>query len=110
MQVLQKEKDGILVCSVNGEINIDTVYQIKDAFKKILDSDKDRVVLNFEKVSYIDSLGMSNLAGFAKQLSAKGGELVLCSLSPKLGSIFHIVKLGKVFRIFDTEDEALKNI
>ncbi len=110
MQIIQKEKNDILVCWINGEINIDTVYQLKDAFQAILDSDKDKVILNFEKVNYIDSLGMSSLAGFAKKLSVKGGELVLCSLSPKLGSIFHIVKLGKVFRIFDTEDDALKNM
>ena len=110
MQIIQKEKNDILVCWINGEINIDTVYQLKDAFQAILDSDKDKVILNFEKVNYIDSLGMSSLAGFDKKLSVKGGELVLCSLSPKLGSIFHIVKLGKVFRIFDTEDDALKNM
>jgi len=107
MQITQKEKNGVLVCTVTGEINIDTVYQLRDTLEEILAGKTLKVLLDFEKVAYIDSLGMSTLAGFAKKIGAKGGVLALCSLSPKLGSIFHIVKLGKVFTIYDTQKQAL---
>jgi len=107
MKSTKKEKNGIIICSLDGEINIDTVYQLRDTFEEILCGNTLKVVLNFEKVEYIDSLGMSTLAGFAKNISAKGGTLALCCLSPKLGSIFHIVKLGRVFSIYDTQEQAL---
>lgn len=107
MQIIQKEKNGILICAISGEINIDTVYQLRDAFGEILGGKTLKVLLDFEKVAYIDSLGMSTLADFSKKISAKGGTLALCSLSPKLGSIFHILKLGKVFTIYDTQKQAL---
>ena len=110
MQISKKNQREVLVCSINGEIGLDTVYQLKDACQEILAADHKKVVFNFAKVTYVDSLGMATLAQFSKQLSTQKGELAFCCLSPKLGSIFHIVKLGKVFKIFDSEEEAVKDI
>jgi stage II sporulation protein AA (anti-sigma F factor antagonist) len=110
MRITQRNEKDILICSLSGEINIDTIYQLKDAFESIVDSETEKVILNFEKVTYIDSMGMATLAGFSKKLTAKNGALALCCLSPKLGSIFQIVKLGKVFKVFDSEDKALKDM
>lgn len=61
-------------------------------------------------MEYIDSVGVAALAKFAKNVAAKNGALALCCLSPKLGSIFCIMKLGKVFRIYDTQEQALAAI
>ena len=108
MHITKTLKNDVLVCSIKGEINIDTVNQLRDLFTKITDDKTSKVLLNFSQLEYIDSLGMATLAKFAQQLKANSGELVICSMSPKLGSIFRIVKFGKVFRIFDSEDEALE--
>ncbi len=107
MKIKQTKKQDVVMCCITGDINIDTVYQLRDVLEEILAGKNFKILLDFEKVGYIDSLGMSTLAGFAKKCNAQGGTLALCSLSPKLGSIFHIVKLGKVFPIYETQKQAL---
>ncbi|MBN3039611.1 MAG: STAS domain-containing protein [Candidatus Omnitrophica bacterium] len=110
MNINLKEVDGVSVCCLKGEINIDTVSSLKNTFAKLLDEKKIKVIINFKDVEYIDSIGMATLAKFSQQLKGLSGELVFCEMSAKLGSIFRIVKFGKVFRMFDSEKQALENL
>ena len=108
MQVNQKEKDGVIICYIIGEINIDTVSQLEKTFKKIINNKSRKVLLNFSSVDYIDSLGMSTLIGFLKNLKNIQGVVFLSDLSPKIRSLFTITKCEKIFKIYDAEENALK--
>ena len=108
MQVNQKEKDGVIICYIIGEINIDTVSQLERTFKKLINSKSRKVLLNFSSVDYIDSLGMSTLIGFLKNLKNIQGVVFLSNLSPKIRSLFTITKCEKIFKIYDAEENALK--
>ena len=109
MQIDQKEKDGVAICYISGEINIDTTPGLKKAFKKLINSKSRKVLLNFNSVDYIDSLGMSTLIGFLKNLKNIQGVVVLSNLSPKIRSLFTITKCEKIFKIYDTEENALRD-
>lgn len=104
-----KERDGVAVCSVSGEVTIDTVPELKKTFKKIIDNKTRKVLLGLAAVDYIDSSGLASLIEFSRNLKTIQGIVFMSELSPKVSSIFSITKLDKIFRIFDTEEEALKN-
>jgi len=109
MEVTQKQKGGVMVCRVKGEIDIDTVPELKGKFREIVESKCRKVLLDFSGVKYIDSLGMVSLIGLSKDLKIFGGAVFLSNLSPKISSIFSITGLEKVFKIYETEEEALRN-
>lgn len=108
MKVSQREKDDVVICDISGEINIDTVSGLKGVFKDILDKNHRKVLLNFDAVEYIDSLGIASLVELAKALSQAQGVMFLSNLSPNIRPIFGITKLERVFHIYDTEEEALR--
>ncbi|HEC69046.1 MAG TPA: anti-sigma factor antagonist [Candidatus Omnitrophica bacterium] len=108
MQINQKTKNGVVVCYLKGEINIDTVPKLKETFEIILKNKFRKVLLSFKGVEYIDSLGIATLIDFSKRLLKREGILFLCELSSNLRSIFGITKVDKVFKIYETEEEALK--
>ncbi|UCC94561.1 MAG: STAS domain-containing protein [Candidatus Omnitrophota bacterium] len=108
MKVVQQEKKGILICYIKGEINIDTVSQLKKVFKEIVDKAYDKVLLNFEKVEYVDSVGIASLVELSKKLRDKGGLVFLSNLSATLRPIFSITKLEDMVKIYEREEEALK--
>jgi anti-anti-sigma factor len=108
MHITQKEKNGVSVFYLRGEISIDTVPRLKEAFKDTIGKKSRKVLLNFEEVGYIDSLGIATLIEFSKNLKAIEGVVFLSDLSPKVRTIFGIVKLEKMFKIYETEEEALK--
>ena len=67
------------------------------------------MVINFEKVSYVDSSGLATIVEIFKKLRAYGGALKLVNLSPKVKGLFEITKLEKLFDISDDEEEAIKS-
>jgi anti-sigma B factor antagonist len=95
MQVKLKEKEGIVSCYISEEINIDTVADLKDVFKKIICDNSRKVILNFKDLDYIDSSGLACLIQFSQDLRNIQGALFLSDVSPKVRSIFAITKLEK---------------
>ena len=108
MQIRIEEKDGIKVCFAEGDIDINTSPQVKKAFDKLMQVKSEKVLINLQKVAYIDSSGLATLVEVLKNLKNFGGRLKLCNLSNKVRSLFEITKLEKLFDIADTEEEALQ--
>ena len=109
MQVRRENKNDVTVFYATGEMNINTVPDLKVVFHKIIEEKLGKVLLNFEEVEYIDSLGLATLLFFSKELKAVGGQMIMSNISPKVSSIFKITKVDQVLRIFDAEKEALKH-
>lgn len=108
MQIKIEEKDGVKVCFAEGDIDINTSPQVKKAFDKLAQSKSGKVLINLQKVAYIDSSGLATLVEILKNFKNFGGKLRLCNLSNKVKSLFEITKLEKLFEIMDTEEEALQ--
>ena len=109
MKIKKEKRNDVTVCSLSGEINIDTVPQIKTVFKEILDHKSRKVLLNFKEVEYIDSLGVASLLEFLKKMKEIDGMVYLSDISPKVRTIFNIIGLENVFKIYNTEEEALRD-
>ena len=110
MHIKQQEKNGILVCYLDGEIDINTAPQIKKSFDKIIGTKKDKIILNLKNVSYVDSSGLATLVEVLKGLRSYGGKLKITNLSTKVKNLFEITKLDKLFEITAEEEEALNSL
>ncbi|MBL7069440.1 MAG: STAS domain-containing protein [Candidatus Omnitrophica bacterium] len=108
MQVVVSEKDGIFICRVEGEIDINTAVQLKKAFDKLIREKRDKIVISMEKVSYIDSSGLATLVELLKNFRKYGARMKLAGLTAKVKSLFEITKLEKLFDILEKEEEAIK--
>ena len=107
MDVKSFEKDGVLVFQVNGEINISTSPELKKQFEK---QPLKKIVVDLEKVNYIDSSGLATLVEILKKTKTQGGSLGLSGLSDKVKSLFEITKLDKLFVILHTQAEAVDRV
>jgi anti-sigma B factor antagonist len=67
------------------------------------------MVINFSKVTYVDSSGLATLVEILKLMRTYGGKMRLSNLSPKIKSLFEITKLEKLFDIVADEAQALSN-
>lgn len=107
MQVKQVEKEGILICYLTGEIDINTSPEFKKIFDKLISAKKEKMLLNFAGVPYIDSSGLATLVEILKGLRRYGGKLKLSNMSAKVKGLFEITKLEKLFDIVPREEEVL---
>ena len=107
MEIKVSQVDEIAIYQVNGEINISTSPDQKKQFEK---QSSKKVVVNLEKVTYIDSSGLATLVEMLKKTRSQGGALGLAGMSDKVKSLFEITKLDKLFLIFPSQDEAVSKI
>ncbi|MFC1674838.1 STAS domain-containing protein [Candidatus Omnitrophota bacterium] len=109
MQINESNERGIIILEINGEVNIDTIAELKKIFDKLLKGKPAAVLLNLKGLDYIDSSGLACLIDFSKGLKNIHGELLLCAMPAKIRSIFAMTKLDKAFRVHDTQEEALES-
>ena len=107
MSVKMENKNGLTVCHVEGEIDINSSPGIKKSFDKLLSSKTAKIIVNLSKVTYVDSSGLATLVEILKNMRSYGGRLKLTNLSSKIKSLFEITKLEKLFEIMADEEEAI---
>lgn len=107
MSVKVENKNGLSVCYVEGEIDINSAPAIKKSFDKLLGSKAPKIIINLSKVTYVDSSGLATLVEILKNMRSYGGKLRLTNLSTKIKSLFEITKLEKLFDIMPSEEEAV---
>jgi anti-anti-sigma factor len=67
-----------------------------------------RVVLNLERLSFIDSVGLGVLISLVKSVREKGGDLKLASMTKSVRSIFELVRLHKLFESYPSDKDAVQ--
>lgn len=68
------------------------------------------LLINLEQLSFIDSNFLGALVKCLKITIKKNGELALCSLQAPVKSMFELTRLYNIFKIYNTESEALNSL
>ena len=93
---------------VEGEIDVLTSPRLKSALAGVVDAGATTVVINLNRVRYMDSTGLGVIVSALKHVRGMGGTIVMTGLTPHLTKIFEITGLRKVFDVYPTETDALK--
>jgi anti-sigma B factor antagonist/stage II sporulation protein AA (anti-sigma F factor antagonist) len=65
------------------------------------------LLFDFERVSYISSVGLRVLMIAGRSMRSRGGRLAVAALSPVVAEIMAISRFGSVLEIHPTVDAAL---
>jgi anti-sigma B factor antagonist len=101
------DKDGIEIVDVEGEIDVYTAPRLRELLIDLVNNGRYQLVVNMEKVEFLDSTGLGVLVGGLKRVRAHDGSLDLVCTQERILKIFRITGLTKVFGIHDTVDEAI---
>ncbi len=108
MEIAVENTNGAVFVAPNGDVDLSCSRDLQARLKKVMEPKPARVVVDLQKVPYMDSSGVATLVE-AMQISRKQStRLVLCAMQDKVRSIFEIARLDKVFTIVMTRDEAMK--
>jgi len=100
-------KDGIEVVDVEGEIDIYTAPRLRELLIDLVSKNNYQLVVNLEKVGFLDSTGLGALVGGLKRVRAHDGSLDLVCTQQRILKIFRITGLTEVFGIYQTVDQAI---
>ena len=104
-------QDGIYFVKVSLEkATQDHSKQFREfLLENIVNNSIKKMVIDFEKVMFIDSSFLSSLVTALKKINEFGGDIKITSLEPPVRLMFELTRLYHVFEIFETVDEATAN-
>ncbi len=75
--------------------------------KHIEENQGSDVLINMENIEYLSSAGLGSLVGLLKKSRKTNGNLRLCCLQATILELFEVMRLTKIFELFETYQEAL---
>ena len=79
------DKDGIEVIDVQGEIDMYTAPRLRELLIDLVSKTSYQLVVNLDKVGFLDSTGLGVLVGGLRRVRAHGGSLdLVCTREPIL--------------------------
>lgn len=110
MKITQREVDNAVVLDLNGKLTGGPDAEtFRDVFKSLVDQGKKNVIVNLEKVSWINSTGLGILISGYTSIRRGGGDLVIMHASDRIESILYVTKLNLLFKSYENEDAAMKS-
>ena len=100
-------RDGIEVIDVQGEIDMYTAPRLRELLINLVSRGSYQLVVNLDKVGFLDSTGLGVLVGGLKRVRTHDGSLDLVCTQQRILKIFQVTGLTEVFGIYETVDQAI---
>ena len=111
MKFSQREIDGIVVLDLKGKMTGGPEAEsFRELFKALVKEDKKNIVINLKDVDWISSTGIGILMRAYKTIREVDGEFILVHVGERTQQIFNVMELYRIFKIVDTEEDALKQL
>jgi anti-sigma B factor antagonist len=98
------------VMRVTGEIDMATAPRLRQHVQTVTARKPAGLVLDLDRVDFIDSTGLGVMVGAAKRMRMiDGGFRIVCS-QKHLNSLFEITRLNEVFDLYESLEDALSTV
>jgi len=95
---------------VTGEIDMATAPRLRQHVLTVTSRNPEGLVLDLDRVDFIDSTGLGVMVGAAKRMRMiEGGFRIVCS-QKHLNELFRITRLDEVFDLYESLEDALDSV
>lgn len=99
---------NVLIVRLTGELDHHTAERVKQKMEDaILSGRSIHIILSLKALTFMDSSGLGVILGRYKQITARGGRMVVCDVNPQVRRLFEMSGLFKILTIEDNERLAL---
>jgi len=110
LEIRERNSGDVVLLDLSGRITIgEGSVQLRDSVGNLLSAGRQKIVLNLEGVTYVDSSGIGELVSRYTTTKNQGGQLKLLKLPKKIKDLLMITKLLTVFEIYEDEETALSS-
>ncbi len=110
MKIKERKRDGVAILDMSGKLmGGPDAEAFSETIKTLIHEGCHNVIVNMDKVNWVNSTGLGILISGYSTLKKSGGELKLLKVSERIESIFIVSKLHTVFQSFKDEDDAVQS-
>jgi anti-anti-sigma factor len=82
-------------------------YPLQKQVDLLINNQESKIILNFEGVKLLNSLGINNLIKVMTKCRNQGGDLYIVNISDKISHVLLLTKLNTVLNIAASLNEAI---
>ena len=110
LEIQQRDREGIILLDLDGRLTVGAeVAKFRERIQKAVTSGQRSIILNLEKVDYIDSTGLGALVMGYTSVQRAEGKVKLLNLSRRSIELLIMTKLTTIFEVFDDEQNAINS-
>ncbi|MDR1616841.1 MAG: anti-sigma factor antagonist [Syntrophomonadaceae bacterium] len=99
-----------LIIRLTGELDLLVSEKLREFIDIKIKENQSRVlILNLEKVSFVDSSGLGVIIGRYKKISAQKGKMYIAGAQPMVEQILVLSGINKLIPLCGNEQEIIKN-
>jgi len=110
MEIATRKERNVLIISVKGRLDAATSPDFENSLSDLIAKGENTFLIDFDNLKYISSAGLRSILATAKKLEEKKSEIVFSGLQGSVKEVFNIAGFHSIFRIFDTDKDALIKI
>jgi anti-sigma B factor antagonist len=111
MQIeLDPQDQGAAVVNVQGRLDAAAAPTFKQQITEAISAGNVRLALHIAHVSFMDSTGLGALVSALKAARKANGDISIVAPSPQVQKLLRLTAMDRVFRIFQSPDEALQQL
>ena len=111
LQIANREVGDVAVLGLDGRIVLgEESSALRAKVKDLLARGNKKIVLNVDKVGYIDSAGLGMLVAVYHTAKSRGASMVLCHLGSHFEGMLQITRLLTIFDTYKTEADAVHSL
>lgn len=108
LRAFTRVDSGVAVIELEGQIVLgEGLGLLREMVTGALTQGYNKILLDLEGVSYIDSAGLGELVSCNALADGRGGDVKLVHLQKKIKGLLQITKLITIFETFADEREAI---
>lgn len=108
MEIKIRDIKDISVVDIDGAIDINS-SELLEAVSWLIKNKRYKLLLNLEKVDFVDYSGLSILAIIHKNINNKNGILKICNVALHIIALFRAANMLEVFNLATDEESAIKS-
>lgn len=101
--------DGLQVFELTGSLDIATSPSVRAALTDASERGDHRIIVDLTRLEFLDSTGLGALIGGQRRAKEFGGEIRVVAKEGQILRLLRITGLLKVFAVYPTLDEAVKD-
>lgn len=99
----------VVVMQMPEQLNLGQIPNFVQELAPLLESHRPRIVLDCSQVRYIDGAGIEMLLQSLEEAMKRDGDLKLADISPESKVILELMRVDRVFEVFQTTEEAVRS-
>jgi stage II sporulation protein AA (anti-sigma F factor antagonist) len=111
LQIDLESNRKTLIVRLKGELDHHTAEAVKIRMEHAIEHEQiTHIILSLKDLNFMDSSGLGVILGRYKQVTAKGGKMVVCDINPAIYRLFEMSGLFKILAIHKNERQAISSL